>query len=141
MSGPRVSRRVQEKEALQLELRRKQEALELKLVQDNLAALFAGLNDGSHVREDFELPAEFLERDTKRSRRNYNEESDGEGGSDTEHVEDDQDIPIPRYRVLKQNLYRPPVSRPVASFEDLPTCNCKPEAGCDSSCHNRMLFM
>ena len=46
---------------------------------------------------------------------------------------------IPSFRKLKQNFYRPPLSRPHFDIDNSPICVCK--VNCDSTCQNRLLFM
>jgi hypothetical protein len=70
--------------------------------------------------DDFDLPAEWKKPDAI-SRTNNNN--------------------IPRFRKLKQNLYRPPLQRPSYNEdEDAPICGCD-ISGCGENCHNRTVFM
>jgi hypothetical protein len=53
-----------------------------------------------------------------------------------------EELQIPPYRHLKQNLYRPPLTRPIYKEEDCLICNCKARSGvCDNQCMNRAMFM
>jgi hypothetical protein len=52
-----------------------------------------------------------------------------------------QFINIPHYRNLKQNLYRPPLSKPPIDVDEAYVCNCSlDKGGCGPSCENRLLF-
>lgn len=50
-------------------------------------------------------------------------------------------IPIPKYRSLMRNSYKPPLHRGCCSVDDIPLCSCSYQDGCNIRCQNRLLFM
>jgi len=99
-------------EGLQEEMAKNRRLKEEKLVQTYLNDLESKL---AHFLNEFDIPKSWKPD----SRLKYNP-----------------------YKSLKQNLYRPPLIRPgLGPDETVPTCACLKEAGCDSDCQNRQLFM
>lgn len=50
-------------------------------------------------------------------------------------------LQIPPYRNLKQNMYKPPLQRPVQDEDDLISCSCSLDSGgCNGNCQNRLMY-
>lgn len=53
-------------------------------------------------------------------------------------------INVPYYKKLKRNYYHnldPDIPRCVMKDEDIPTCSCRSQSGCDDNCQNRICYM
>lgn len=134
MSGSRVSSRVLELEAKAREAIAREEAAQIDKIDATLSLVNACIEENM-IPEDFSLPAEWLtERRTKRIHITLDDDSDDES------VE--RASPIPKFRRLKQNLYKPPLQRPMVDLEGCTaSCSCKYGTGCGSKCHNRLVYM
>lgn len=137
MSGPRVSSRVLELEARAREAKHREELAAFAIIDETVSVLVNHLNTGLQVQEDFTLPAEWLShRRTKRVRSNIVDDDSDDEESVAEVSK------IPRFRRLKQNLYKAPLQRPSLPLEECTSsCGCKFGTGCGSRCHNRLVYM
>ena len=133
----RVSRRVIENEARVLEARAKEEAAAIQAVNDSLKTMFGAHTSNSQDCNDFDIPMEWKAELIQVVKA----EKSGDCKTVVTKEPRVKSAPIPHYRVLKQNLYKPPMQRPSFSIEDTASCDCKVETGCGYQCHNRMLFM
>jgi len=138
MSGPRVSSRVLELEARAREAKLREELAAIAKIDETLSVFVAHLDAGLEVQQEaFALPAEWLsDRRPKRVRTNVIDDES----------EDEESVAgvtrIPRFRRLKQNLYKPPLQRPSIPLEECTSsCSCKFGTGCGSRCHNRLVYM
>ncbi len=53
-------------------------------------------------------------------------------------------INVPYYKKLKRNYYYnldPDIPRCIIKDEDIPTCSCRSQSGCDDNCQNRICYM
>jgi hypothetical protein len=121
----RVSKRVadkiiKEQQDEENRLKRNSEAHLVIINQFFNFAFPSPMNDDVFDSEDFDLPGDWKKPDAISRVNNSN---------------------IPRFRRLKQNLYRPPLQRPSYNEdEDSPICGCD-ISGCGENCHNRTVFM
>eukprot|EP01032_Pedospumella_encystans_P008385 gene8385-9960_t len=137
MSGPRASSRVLELAARACEAALRRELAEIAKEDEILAKVQECLEQGVRVQEDFALPFEWIREKRARRARSYN---DSESDSDEDNVA--PEVLIPRYRKLRQNLYKAPLQRPAIPLEECShSCNCKFGSGCGSQCHNRLVYM
>ena len=137
MSGPRASSRVLELAARACEAALRRELVEIAKEDEMLAKVQESLEQGVCVQEDFALPFEWIREKRARRARSYN---DSESDSDEDNVA--PEVLIPRYRKLRQNLYKAPLQRPAIPLEECThSCNCKFGRGCGSQCHNRLVYM
>ena len=45
------------------------------------------------------------------------------------------------YKTIQANYYRAPVQRVQLCADNVPTCSCKKDTGCDENCENKQLYM
>ncbi len=137
MSGPRVSSRVLELAARACEAALRRERAEIAIEDEMLSKFQECLEQGICGQEDFTLPSEWIRE--KRVRR---VRSDNVSDSDSDEDNVAPEVQIPRYRKLRQNLYKAPLQRPAVPLEEFShSCNCKFGSGCGSQCHNRLVYM
>ncbi|KAJ1425439.1 hypothetical protein B484DRAFT_349628, partial [Ochromonadaceae sp. CCMP2298] len=157
----RVSSRVQQSEARAAEAARVERETQQRNAAKATSALFGALRESCACEQDFSLPHKWRVRERG--------EGDGQGGAKDsgkgcrkrikrEHADMDLDAdaddhlneskrpehpqhPVPPFRRLQQNLYRPPLQRPLFCSEDAPLCTCRPDTGCGLHCQNRLLYM
>jgi len=137
MSGPRASSRVLELAARACEAALRRELAEIAKEDKILCKFQECLEQGICAQEDFTLPSEWIREKRVRRVKSFN---DSESDSDEDNVA--PEVQIPRYRKLRQNLYKAPLQRPAIPLEECShSCNCKFGNGCGSQCHNRLVYM
>jgi hypothetical protein len=131
---------VQNKESQLREQQEREEALALSSVVAANQSFFACLDQHTSEKIDFDLPAEWTAPPAQKRQKIEGVDDDG---NDEEEVAPRKvaKLSIPSYRVLRQNLYRPPLERVLADPEECTACSCKPDVGCGPQCHNRLLYM
>jgi hypothetical protein len=129
---------VQNKESQLREQQEREEALALSNVAAANKSFFACLEQHTGDVVDFELPADWTAPPPLKRQKM---EADDEDGEEVVVPKKVAKLSIPPYRVLRQNLYRPPLQRVLADPEECTACDCKPEVGCGPRCHNRLLYM
>jgi hypothetical protein len=129
---------VQNKEFQLREQHKREEDLALSNVAAANQSFFACLDQHTGDRIDFDLPAEWTTPPAQKRQKIETADDDSEEEVAPKKV---AKLSIPPYRVLRQNLYRPPLQRVLADPEECTACNCKPEVGCGPQCQNRLLYM